>query len=106
MPAPRPAKRDIPSATVCVKPLLPILAQRRRIPPARRGLPMSASQSPAADSTRLFSLDAYRGAIMLLMVTAGLGIPQVAKSFTHSPAWQFLAHQTDHEVWSGCALWD
>jgi predicted acyltransferase len=67
---------------------------------------MSASPKPAPQSTRLLSLDAYRGAIMLLMVSAGLGIPTVAKSFTHSPIWQELAHQTDHEVWAGCSLWD
>ena len=67
---------------------------------------MSASPKPAAESTRLLSLDAYRGAIMLLMVSAGLGIPTVAKSFTHSEVWQELAHQTDHVLWAGCSLWD
>ena len=67
---------------------------------------MSASPKPASESTRLLSLDAYRGAIMLLMVSAGLGIPTVAKSFTHSEIWQELALQTEHEVWGGCSLWD
>jgi len=67
---------------------------------------MSTSPKPAAESSRLLSLDAYRGAIMLLMVSAGLGIPTVAKSFTHSEIWQELAHQTDHVVWGGCSLWD
>src|SRR5437870_3072952 len=67
---------------------------------------MSASAKAAPATPRLLSLDAYRGAIMLLMVSAGLGIPTVAKSFTHSPIWQELAHQTDHVVWSGCSLWD
>src|SRR5262245_25093736 len=67
---------------------------------------MSTSPKPAPESTRLLSLDAYRGAIMLLMVSAGLGIPTVAKSFTHSETWQLLAEQTGHKVWSGCSLWD
>src|SRR5262249_30760644 len=72
----------------------------------RRGLPMSASPKPAPETNRLLSLDAYRGAIMLLMVSAGLGIPTVAKSFSQSEIWQELAKQTEHEVWGGCSLWD
>ena len=64
------------------------------------------STAPAPESTRLLSLDAYRGAIMLLMVSAGLGIHTVAKSFTHSPIWEFLDYETDHVVWAGCSLWD
>src|SRR5438105_8674483 len=74
--------------------------------PACRGLPMSASPKTTPDTTRLFSLDAYRGAIMLLMVTGGLSIPLVAKSFTHTPIWGVLAGQTDHVLWHGCSLWD
>ena len=52
------------------------------------------------------SLDAYRGFVMLLMISAGLNIPKVAASFKESPVWQFLAWQTDHAAWRGCTLWD
>ena len=52
------------------------------------------------------SLDAYRGAIMLLMASSGLGLAQVARQFPDSSLWQFLAHQTDHAPWAGMRLWD
>jgi predicted acyltransferase len=55
---------------------------------------------------RLVSLDAYRGAIMLLMASSGLGLAQVAKQFPTSDLWQFLAHQTEHAPWAGMRLWD
>src|SRR4051794_24117276 len=55
---------------------------------------------------RLVSLDIYRGFAMLLMASEGLGIPQAARNFKESGVWQFLAYQTDHVPWSGCALWD
>jgi len=55
---------------------------------------------------RLVSLDAYRGAIMLLMASSGLGLAQVAKEFPDSGLWQFLARQTDHAPWAGMRLWD
>ena len=62
----------------------------------------TTAQSPH----RLASLDAFRGAIMLLMASSGFGIPQVAKNFPDSAAWKFLGHQFDHAVWTGCTLWD
>jgi len=55
---------------------------------------------------RLVSLDAFRGAIMLLMASSGLGIPEVARNFPDSPIWKFLGHEFDHAEWVGCTLWD
>ncbi len=52
------------------------------------------------------SLDAYRGFVMLLMISAGLYATRVAKNFPESGVWQFLAYQTDHAAWRGCSLWD
>ena len=70
-----------------------------------------ASRSPAvltpeltAAPTRLASLDAYRGAIMLLMASGGLGLSEIAKEFPDSSVWQILGHQSDHVQWAGCAL--
>ncbi len=57
-------------------------------------------------SERLVSLDAYRGAIMLLMASAGLGLAQVARQFPDSGLWQFVGHQTEHAQWAGFTLWD
>jgi heparan-alpha-glucosaminide N-acetyltransferase len=55
---------------------------------------------------RLVSLDAFRGAIMLLMASSAFSVPQVARNFPDSSAWKFFAHQFDHAAWTGCALWD
>src|SRR5215210_5221969 len=55
---------------------------------------------------RLMSLDAYRGFVMLLMISAGLYMSRVAKSFPDSAVWQFLGYETDHAAWRGCTLWD
>jgi heparan-alpha-glucosaminide N-acetyltransferase len=55
---------------------------------------------------RLMSLDAYRGFVMLLMISAGLYAARVAKSFPDNAVWQFFGYQTDHAAWRGCTLWD
>jgi predicted acyltransferase len=55
---------------------------------------------------RLVSLDAYRGLVMVLMVSAGLSMGSVAKSFPNSANWHFLGYHTDHPQWRGTSLWD
>lgn len=55
---------------------------------------------------RLVSLDAYRGSIMLLMASSGLGLAQVARNFPDSALWKFLGQEFDHAAWTGCTLWD
>jgi predicted acyltransferase len=76
--------------------------------PPSRSLPQPASSTArtAEQPARLISLDAYRGFVMLLMISAGLNISRVALNFKESPVWQFLAYQTDHAAWRGCTLWD
>lgn len=55
-----------------------------------------------AASGRLVSLDAYRGAIMLLLISHGFGFAVLASR----PDWSWLAHQVDHVPWAGCTFWD
>jgi heparan-alpha-glucosaminide N-acetyltransferase len=55
---------------------------------------------------RLVSLDAYRGAIMLMMASSGLGLAQVARLHPDSGLWHFIAHETEHAHWAGFTLWD
>src|SRR5688572_4227887 len=65
--------------------------------------------SPIADARapqRLVSLDAFRGAIMLVMASSAFGIPQIAKNFPDSPVWKFFGYEFEHAPWAGCALWD
>ena len=59
-----------------------------------------------AKPQRLVSLDAFRGAIMLLMASSGFGIPQIARNFPDSSLCKFLGYEFDHAAWTGCALWD
>jgi predicted acyltransferase len=68
-----------------------------------------ASAPPATTAipqTRLVSLDAMRGTIMLFMASAGFGIPQVAKQFPDSGLWSFLSFHTSHATWVGGGAWD
>lgn len=62
------------------------------------------------ESTRLVSLDAYRGFIMLAMVSGGFAFHQVARNFPGSKLWEVLGYQFEHVAWSTdwscCAFWD
>src|SRR5258708_29198982 len=53
-------------------------------------------------SARLVSLDAFRGFIMLLLVSNGFGLGVLE----HYPNWSWLAKQVDHAAWEGCTFWD
>src|SRR5690606_31175918 len=55
---------------------------------------------------RLVSLDAYRGAVMLLMASSGLGLARVAEHFDDRPSWGLVGEQVEHAEWVGCTLWD
>jgi predicted acyltransferase len=62
--------------------------------------------SPGALSTRLTSLDVFRGATMLFMASEILHIPSVARTFPSSATARALADMLDHRAWVGCAPWD
>jgi heparan-alpha-glucosaminide N-acetyltransferase len=66
--------------------------------------PPRVFESPPA---RLVSLDAYRGLVMLAMVSGGLGLAEVARRhFPERPVWRELAFHTEHVAWEGCSFWD
>ena len=65
-----------------------------------------ASRPANPPTERLVSLDALRGAIMLLMASGGLGLPTIAKSHPDSAVWSFVGFHCDHVAWGGCSLWD
>ena len=56
------------------------------------------------------SLDAYRGFVMLAMVSGGLGLHGLAreklKDFPNDPIWKQVFFHTDHVLWEGCSFWD
>jgi predicted acyltransferase len=87
---------------------------------------MGSTDPRPTPTDRVFSLDAYRGFVMLLMISAGFG----TKALLNDPAWntrpvltlsflpqgwqdhldQFtwgaVADQCEHRKWVGCTLWD
>jgi heparan-alpha-glucosaminide N-acetyltransferase len=70
---------------------------------------MDVSDKKTPDGTRskrLVSLDAYRGAIMLMMASSGLGLAQVARLHPDSDLWRFIGHEVEHAQWAGFTLWD
>lgn len=60
----------------------------------------SAEKRPAAE--RLLALDAYRGLIMILLISHGFGLA----SLKDHPIGRHLAYQVDHVAWEGLVLWD
>jgi heparan-alpha-glucosaminide N-acetyltransferase len=56
---------------------------------------------------RLWSLDAFRGAVMLLLVS-GIddAVRPIANVFPESPFWRFANFHTSHVTWIGASLWD
>jgi predicted acyltransferase len=66
----------------------------------------SQAQAPVAVSSRLTSLDAYRGFVMLLIMAEALQLWRVAAARPESGFWRFLAFHEDHVAWIGCSLHD
>lgn len=53
-------------------------------------------------SERSVALDAYRGLIMIFLVSVGFGFG----TLKDHPVWGAVAHQVDHVEWEGMVLWD
>lgn len=64
--------------------------------------PASSERLERRPSARLVSLDAYRGFIMLLLISHGFGFAALASY----PGWEWLARQVDHAAWEGVTFWD
>jgi len=63
--------------------------------------PPEPPQPPTKE--RYLALDAYRGFIMLVLVSAGFGLAAMAKS---KPAFSWIAAQFEHKPWEWIAFWD
>jgi heparan-alpha-glucosaminide N-acetyltransferase len=57
-------------------------------------------------STRLVSMDAFRGTVMTLMLAEQMRLPEVARAFPNSAIWNVIAYNTRHVEWQGCSLHD
>jgi predicted acyltransferase len=63
----------------------------------------SSDPNPGA---RLVSLDAFRGATMLLMASGGLGLARATRDLDPGSPWRWVARQAEHADWAGFTLWD
>jgi predicted acyltransferase len=52
-------------------------------------------------SSRVVSLDVFRGLTMILLISHAFGIPQAMRGPTN-----FFVTQFEHAAWVGCTLWD
>lgn len=62
----------------------------------------AGGRAPASGGERSIALDAYRGLIMILLVSRGFGFGALKEH----PVWKHVAHQVDHVPWEGLVLWD
>jgi heparan-alpha-glucosaminide N-acetyltransferase len=69
-------------------------------------LPTPESERRPDESTRLLSLDAFRGTVMTLMLAEHMRLWEVARAFPHNALWNVIAFNTQHVQWQGCSLHD
>ncbi len=68
--------------------------------------PVTEPERKPESVTRLVSLDAFRGTVMLLMLGEAMRLPVVANAFPHSVVWRVIGFNTEHVDWQGCSLHD
>jgi len=83
--------------------MTPVLTEQQSPP----GISIAATHQseapvPKFASDRYVSLDAYRGFIMLMLVSHAFGL----NSLRDQPGWHWLAAQFEHVEWEGLVFWD
>jgi len=69
--------------------------------------PLGTARPPTgAKPPRLASVDAYRGVVMLLIMSEVLQTETIAHACPDSGLWRFVAVQSEHVEWTGCTLHD
>jgi heparan-alpha-glucosaminide N-acetyltransferase len=69
----------------------------------------AVAQVPAAatfTSTRITSIDAFRGFVMFLMLAEAMRLWTLHTAFPESRFWSIVAYNTSHVPWQGCSLHD
>lgn len=69
-------------------------------------MPTTKIAALLAPPSRLGSLDAYRGLVMIALAARGFGIHDTAEHFPDNSSWQTVGYQFEHVPWVGCAFWD
>jgi heparan-alpha-glucosaminide N-acetyltransferase len=68
--------------------------------------PPAARPSSAGATTRITSIDAFRGLVMFLMLAEVMRLWTLARAFPESGFWALIAFNTTHVSWQGCSLHD
>lgn len=69
----------------------------------------AVTQAPGAGpftSTRITSIDAFRGFVMFLMLAEAMRLWTLHTAFPESRFWSIVAYNTSHVQWQGCSLHD
>jgi heparan-alpha-glucosaminide N-acetyltransferase len=82
------------------------MAQSVGLESPRSETPVAEATAPPKRLTRIVSLDAFRGLVMVLMLNERTHLREVARSFPHSAIWALIAYNTDHVEWQGCSVHD
>src|SRR5271165_12648 len=70
------------------------------------GQPAAIAGPAQATGGRVGSIDAFRGFVMLLMISEVLGVDAVAKALPGNHFWALLNDLESHVEWVGCSLHD
>ena len=62
--------------------------------------------APVGVTTRIASIDAFRGFVMFLMLAEAMRLWTVREAFPGSRFWSLVAYHTTHVPWQGCSLHD
>src|SRR5450759_2196272 len=76
--------------------------QEAQVSSSGASVPVAAPSKPSAPP-RYLALDAYRGFIMLVLVSGGFGLAALAQ---RRPAFTGIANQFEHMPWEWIAFWD
>jgi heparan-alpha-glucosaminide N-acetyltransferase len=67
------------------------------------GATVAATPPKPSAQQRYLALDAYRGFIMVVLVSGGFGLAELAR---RNPAFTGIANQFEHKPWTWIAFWD
>jgi heparan-alpha-glucosaminide N-acetyltransferase len=73
------------------------------VQPVSAGPDVAVAPPRPSASQRYLALDAFRGFIMVILVSAGFGLAGLAK---RDPAFTGIASQFEHHAWTWIAFWD
>jgi heparan-alpha-glucosaminide N-acetyltransferase len=67
---------------------------------------VQTAASGVAPTTRITSIDAFRGFVMFLMLAEAMRLWTLHDAFPGSKFWAIVAYNTTHVPWQGCSLHD